>query len=101
MELTPLRLSFVRSYLGRLAVSLTDQRGFVEGRTTLMELEPEAAEQLSACEVKIQAALDGAWTALKQIHDDKLYKVAGLSPRCRSLRANAPFSHLSVIYSPF
>src|SRR5690242_1873908 len=42
-----------------------------------MELEPEAANQLAACEAKIQAALDGAWRALRQIHDDKLYKVAG------------------------
>lgn len=46
-------------------------------RNSTVDLEPAVADALAECEQKIEEALDGAWHALRKIHDDKLYKVTG------------------------
>lgn len=46
-------------------------------RRVVMELEPEVAGLLQACEKEIEQALDSAHHALRRIHDDKLYKADG------------------------
>lgn len=60
-------------------MDLGDGRGLAGTRTTTRELEPAVADELAVCERKIEEALDGAWHALKRIHDRKLYKVSGYS----------------------
>ena len=76
MELTPLRI-FRVWFFWEVSVSSAIQEGSVRGRNATRELEPGVADELAVCEQKIEAALDTAWHALRQIHDDKLYKVAG------------------------
>lgn len=46
-------------------------------RVTTRELEPAVQDLLRECEYRIDRAYDDAWHALKQIHDEKLYKAAG------------------------
>jgi hypothetical protein len=46
-------------------------------RTATRELEPAVQNLLRECEYRIEHAYDDAWHALKQIHDDKLYKADG------------------------
>jgi hypothetical protein len=46
-------------------------------RRATRELEPEVADRLRDCELKIEAALSDAHHALREIHDNKLYKAAG------------------------
>lgn len=75
--MTPLRFCFVR-FLWRSSVRTDTEEGLGRGvRKASRELEPEVADSLADCERKIEAALDSAWQALRKIHDDKLYKVAG------------------------
>jgi hypothetical protein len=57
---------------------LLGQGEVVKGtRTATRELEPAVADRLRSCEYKIDRAYDDAWHALKEIHDDNLFKVDG------------------------
>lgn len=48
-------------------------------RTALAQVEPEVREAFDQCERTIESALSDAHHALRKIHDDKLYKVAGFT----------------------
>jgi hypothetical protein len=57
-----------------------EQGDLVRGtRRSTRELEPEVLNRLHECEVRIERAYDDAWHALKEIHDDQLYKADGYS----------------------
>ena len=56
----------------------SEARGLARGsRNATVPLEPGVADALAECEEKIESALDTAWHALRKIHDDNLFKVAG------------------------
>jgi hypothetical protein len=57
---------------------MTDLLALGKGsRSTTRELEPDVADLLAQCETTIEAALDGAYHALRRIQEQKLYKAAG------------------------